>query len=116
MKTQSNVIAGQSLSSIIECASGQFKHYPCETLMQRINSTYNYASKEVSNRDSKNPPCLLLETGGKATTLDSFAYTWDTPENCVITKILKQDAKMLLCRLSMKQKENQFFFLSEFEQ
>ena len=55
-----------------------------------------------------------MEGGCETTTLDSFAYTWDTPENCVMTKILTQDAKMLHYFLTMDQKENQFFFLSEF--
>ena len=55
-----------------------------------------------------------MEGGCETTTLDSFAYTWDTPENCVMTKILTQDAKMLHYPLTTDQKENQFFFLSEF--
>ena len=82
--------------------------------MQRVNLTYNYGTKEVSNRDKKKLPCLLMEGGCETTTLDSFAYTWDTPENCVMTKILTQDAKMLHYPLTTDQKENQFFFLSEF--
>ena len=82
--------------------------------MQRVNLTYNYGTKEVSNGDRKKAPCLLMEGGCKTTTLDSFAYTWDTPENCVMTKILTQDAKRLHYLLTMDQNENQFFFLSEF--
>ena len=82
--------------------------------MQLVNLTYNYGTKEVSNRDRKKLPCLLMEGGCETTTLDSFAYTWDTPENCVMTKILTQDAKMLHYPLTTDQKENQFFFLSEF--
>ena len=48
------------------------------------------------------------------TNLDSFAYTWDTPENCVMTKLLTQDAKMLHYPSTTGQKENQFLFPSEF--
>ena len=55
-----------------------------------------------------------MEDGCETITLDSFAYTWDTPENCVMTKILRQDAKMLHYPSTKDQKENQFFFLSEF--
>ena len=44
-----------------------------------------------------------MENGCETTTLDSFAYTWDASENCVMTKVLTQEAK----------KENQFLFLSE---
>ena len=73
-------------SSTIECTSGQIKHYTFETLTQRVNLTYNYETKEDSKRDRKKLPCLLMEGGCKTTTLDSFAYTWDTPENCVMTK------------------------------
>ena len=82
--------------------------------MQRVNLTYNYETKEVSNRYRKKLPCLSMEGGSETTTLDSFAYTWDIPENCVMTKILTQDAKMLHYPLTTDQKENQFFFLSEF--
>ena len=82
--------------------------------MQLVNLTYIYGTKEDSNRDKKKLPCLLMEGGCETTTLDSFAYTWDTPENCVMTKILTQDAKMLHYPLTTDQKENQFFFLSEF--
>ena len=88
VKTQSNFNEGQAVSSTIECTSGQIKHYTFETLMQRVNLTYNYGTKEVSNRDRKELPCLLMEGGCETTTLDSLAYTWDTPENCVMTKNL----------------------------
>ena len=114
VKTQSKSNDGQTVSSTIECTSGQIKHYTFETLMQRVNLTYKNGTKEVFNRDKKKLPCLLMEGGCETTTLDLFAYTWDTPENCVMTKILIQDAKMLHYPLTTDQKENQFFFLSEF--
>ena len=41
-KTQSNFNDGQAVSSTIECTSGQIEHYTFETLMQRVNLTYNY--------------------------------------------------------------------------
>ena len=81
--------------------------------MRRVNLTYKYGNKEVSDRDRKKPPSLLMEGGCKTTILDSFAYTWDTPKNCVMTKNLTQDAKMLHYPLTMDQKGNHFFFLSE---
>ena len=113
-KTQSNFNDSQAVSSTIERTSGQIKHYTIETLMQLVNLTYSYGTKEVSNRDRKKLPCLLMEGGCETTTLDSFAYTWDTPESCAMTKILTQDAKALHYPLTTDQKENQFFFLSEF--
>ena len=105
-KTQSNFNDGQAVSSTVECTSGQIKHYTFETLMQRVNLTYNYGTKEVSNRDRKKVPCLLMEGGCETTTLLSFAYTWDTPENRVMTKILTKDAKMLYYLLTTGQKKN----------
>ena len=39
VKTQSNFNDGRAVSSTIECASGQTKHYTFETLMQRVNLT-----------------------------------------------------------------------------
>ena len=82
------------LAQQLQCNSGQIKHLTFETLMQRVNLTYKNGIKEVSNRDRKKPPCLLMEGGCETTTLDSFANAWDTPENCVMAKILTQDAKM----------------------
>ena len=82
--------------------------------MQRVNLTYKYGTKEVSNRDRKKLPCVLMEGGCEITTLDAIAYTWDTPENCVMSKFLTQDAKVLHYPLTTDQKENQFLFLSEF--
>ena len=58
-KTQSNFNDGQTVSSTIECTSGQIKHYTLETLMQRVNLTYNNGNREVSNRDRRKLPCLL---------------------------------------------------------
>ena len=54
-----------------------------------------------------------MEGRCETTTVDSFACTWDTPENCVMTKNLTQDAKMLHYPLTTDHNENQFFFLSE---
>ena len=93
-------------------AANQTLHF--ETLMQRGNLTSNYGTKEVSKRDRKKLPCLLMEGGCETTTLDSFAYIWDNPEKCVMTKILTQDAKVLHYSLTTDQKESQFFFLGEF--
>ena len=76
--------------------------------------TYNYGTKEAPNKDRKKLSCLLMECSCKTTTLDLFAYTWDTPKIWVVTKILTQDAKMLHCPLTTGQKENHFFLPSEF--
>ena len=80
--------------------------------MQRVYLTYKYGTKEVCNHDKKELPCFLLEDGCNTTTINSFAYTWDTPENCVVTKVPKLDEKMakkLPSPLSTDQNENQYF-------
>ena len=59
-------------------------------------------------------PCLLLAGSCETTSVDSFAYMWDIPENCAIAKNLTQAAKMLHYPLTTHQKEDKFFFLSEF--
>ena len=112
--TQSNFNDGQVVSSTIECTSGQIKHYTFETLLQRVNLTYNYGPKEVSNWYRKKLPCLLMEDSCKTTTLNSFANTWDTSEICMMTKILTQDARLFYYPLTTDQKESQFLFLCEF--
>ena len=109
VKTQSKFIDGQSVSSTIESASGQIKHYSFETLMEHVNLTHNYGTKEVSNRDRKKLLCILMEGGCETSTLDSFAYKWDTPENCVKSKTLTQDAKMLHYLFTTDQKRNLIF-------
>ena len=114
VRTQSNFNDGQAVSSTIECTSGQTKHYTFETLMQRVNLTYIYGTKEVSKKDWEKLPCFLMEGGCETNLLDSLAYTWDVPENCVVTKVLTKDAEMLHYPLTTNQNENQFFCLSEF--
>ena len=105
---------GQPVSSTFECICGQIKRYSFETLMQRVNLTFIYGRKEVSNRDRNKLPCVLMEVGCASTTLDSFAYSWDPAENCVLTKFLKQNAKMLHYPLRTDRKEIEIFFVSEF--
>ena len=114
-KTQSNFNNGQAVSSTFDCTRGQIKHYTFETLIQRVNLTYIYVTKEVVNADRKTFPCLLMEGGCKTTFLNAFAYTWDSPQKCVMTKTLTQDTVILHYPLTTDQKENQLFFHSEFE-
>ena len=115
-KKQSNFNDGQSVRTTMHCSSGQVQHYTFETFMQRVNLTFDYGTKEVSNPNRQKLPCLLMEGGCETTTLDPFAYTWDTPENCVMTKILTQEAKMLKYPLSSNRNENQFFLISEYNE
>ena len=113
VKTLSNFKDGPTVSSTIDSTGGQIKHYNFQTLMQRVNQTYNYGTKEVSNSYRKKFPCLLMESVCETTTLEPFAYTWVTPENYVMIKILTEDAKMVHFSLTTDQRENQFFFRCE---
>ena len=110
---QSNFNDGKSVHTTIHCSSGQVQHYTLETTLQRINLTFDYGTKEVSNSNRQKLLCLLMEGGCETTTLDPFAYTWETPEKCMMTKILTQKAKMLKYPLLTNRNENQFFLISE---
>ena len=114
VRTQSNFKDRQAVSSTIEGTSGQIKNHTLETLMHFVNLTYNYRTEEVFNRDRKKLPYPLMEVCCKITTRDAFVNTWDTPENCVMAKILSENAKMLHYLLTTDQKENHFFFRSKF--
>ena len=80
----------------VYCNKKQVKVYTFETFMQRLKLTFSYGTKEVSNKDGKNLPCPLLEGICAATTPDLFAYTWRTPEKGVMTKVLTEEAKLLM--------------------
>ena len=72
---------------------GQIKHCSYETHMQKVQL-------KPRNKTSTNPygiplPCTVLEGGCKSTSLDPYAYTWDMPENCVVTKFFSQKQKMV---------------------
>ena len=94
--TQSKLDAVRTVNSTIECASGQIKHYTFETLKQRINVGYKYEAKEVPIRERKKLPCFSIDGRCKTTTFNSFAYTWDTLENCTMTKILTERKRFTL--------------------
>ena len=113
-RKQSKFNSGVETRNTVYCNKGQVKHYTFETFMPRLNLTFTYGTKEVPIKDGKKLPCLLMEGGCETTTIDPFAYTWNTPESCVMTKVLTQNAKMLLYPLTADEKENQFFFFSEF--
>ena len=114
VKIQTFINDGQTVSSTIDCASGQIELFFFESIMQPVNLTYNYGNKKVSSRNRNKPQCLLKMGGCETPTLGSYAYTWDTSENCVLTKLLTQDARMLHYLLTTDRRENQFLLLSDF--
>ena len=74
---------------------GQIKHYSYETHMQKVQLKVNLETKQVQNPYGIPLPCTVLEGGCESTSLDPYAYTWDMPENCVVTKLFSQKAKMV---------------------
>ena len=74
---------------------GQIKHFSFETLMQEIVLHIDLNDKFVYNSQVLNLPCVLSEGGCHSTSLDPFAYNWEAPENCIVTKRFSQNAKML---------------------
>ena len=104
---------GQAVSSTIGCTSGQIKHYTFETLMQRVKLTYNYGTKELSNRDRKKFQSLLMQ-GGCETPHSTHLHIPGILQKVIWWQRFSRDAKMLHYPLTRDQKQNQFFFLSEF--
>ena len=51
--------------------------------------------RSIYNSQGQKLPCALSENGCSSTSLDPFAYNWEAPENCIVTKRLSQNAKML---------------------
>ena len=49
--------------------------------MQRIELTFNYGTKEFSNKSGKEIPCLFSEGDSQTTNSDLSTYAWSTPEN-----------------------------------
>ena len=63
--------------------------------MQNITLSVDFQTQEVRNPFSMNLPCTLTEEGCFCTKLDPHAYVWDAPENCVVTQLFSQPARML---------------------
>ena len=79
--------------------------------MQKIQLKVNLETKQVQNPYGIPLPCTVLEGGCKSTSLDHYAYTWDMPENCVVSKLFSQKAKMV--KYANKLDHPQYHILSE---
>ena len=49
----------------------------------------------VMSKDGLQLPCPLEELGCDTTSFDSYAYTWDAPDNCVLAIHQKEDVNMI---------------------
>ena len=116
LQAKTNRDMSKNLQSYRQCLqSSGLKAAPNKTKLnlRKVQFLRDIDSDKRIQPVAKTVPCHLMEGGCETTTLDSFAYTWDTPESCVMTKILTQDAKMFQYPLTTDQKKNQFFFSSE---
>ena len=89
---------------------GQVKHYSYETHMQKVQLKVNLETKQVQNPYGIPLSRSVLEGGCESASLDPYAYTWDMPENCVVTKLFSQKAKMV--KYSNKLDHPQYHILS----
>ena len=63
--------------------------------MQNISLTVNLKDGTVNNWHNIPLPCLVYENGCETTSLDLFAYSWNEPENCIFSVLIKFEAKMI---------------------
>ena len=69
----------------------------------------------IFNRNDQLLPCDLDELGYESTSLDPYAYTWNAPENCILS-ILKEDFAHMLkndnhyCIVSQNSSRNKYLF------
>ena len=61
---------------------------------------------KVMSKDGLQLPCLLEELGCDTTSFDPYAYTWDTPDNCVLAIHQKEDVNKI------KQGKNNYYIVS----
>ena len=96
VETQSWGNAGTKRENKDECDdSGEVKHLSIVTFMQNVTLYVDFQTLEVRNPFSMKLPCTLNEEGCFTTTLDPHAYVWDAPENCLVTQLFSQPARML---------------------
>ncbi len=71
-------------------------HDTYETYMQNFTLNVNYKDGSVNNYNGHKFPCPLSDGGCGSTSLDPRGYTWDQPENCLLSIITYgQIVKML---------------------
>ena len=66
-----------------------------ESHIQDITLKRRTKDGEIFNRNDQLLPCDLDELGCESTKLDPYAYTWKTPENCILS-VLEENCAHLL--------------------
>ena len=79
-----------------ECDGGSgIKLDSFETYMQNVTLTVNLKDGTFNNWQNIPLPCPVSINGCEKTSLDSFAYTWKEPKNCIFTVSNRFPAKMI---------------------
>ena len=63
--------------------------------MKNVSLNVNLRDGTVNNWQNIPLPCPLSAGECNSTSIDPFAYTWDEPNNCLVTKIRTFDAQMI---------------------
>ena len=63
--------------------------------MQRTTLKVRMSVGKVSSDSAQVLPCALEELGCETTLLDSYAYIWDYPDNCVLSVLRTEDVNMV---------------------
>ena len=66
-----------------------------ESHIQDITLKVRVKDGKTFNRNDQLLPCDLDELGCESTSLDPSAYTWEAPENCILSVVQKDNAHML---------------------
>ena len=112
IELQSYGNAGVDLEDSTSCEDrGQIKHISMTTFMQNISLHIDFQTLEVYNPSRQVLPCTIHEEGCQSTTLDTHAYVWDAPDNCVLTKLFAQPATML--RHELHPRKSLYFLISD---
>ena len=78
-----------------------------ESHIQDITLKVRTKDGKILNRNDQLLPCDLDELGCESTAPDPYAYTWETPENC-IWSVLKEDYAHIL------KNDNHFYIVSQY--
>ena len=86
-----------------------------ESHIQDITLKVRIKDAKIFNRNDQLLTCDLDELGYESTSLDLYAYTWKTPENCILS-VLKEDYAHMLKNdhhyyiVSQNTSENKYLF------
>ncbi len=86
--------------------SGWIYHNSFITFMQELELRVHYRDHKVLNPLGLPLPCDLSEGGCDSTSQDRNAYVWDSPENCIVTKLHTTKARMI-------QYDDKYFIIAE---